>query len=205
MRRRNFDVRFPEIQALYPVAWYCVRTQPKHEHIASANLHRNLGLEVFHPRLRLERPTSRGVVRVIEPLFPCYLFVRFNLNERLDEIRYVGGVSSLVHFGNGIPVVPDAVIDELRQCFETEEAMDVEESLRPGVEVTVAQGSFLGFRGIVVRLMPSRQRVQILLDFLGRTTVAEVDRTALTLDDRCVADLVPSLAMSPRRCAGALG
>jgi hypothetical protein len=62
----------------------------------------------------------------------------------------------------------------------------------------VAQGSFLGFRGIVVRLMPSRQRVQILLDFLGRTTVAEVDRTFLTLEDRCVADLVPSLATTPR-------
>ena len=104
-----------------------------------------------------------------------------------------------------VPVVADAVIDELRQCFETEDAMDVEESIRPGVEVTVAQGSFLGFRGIVVRLMPSRQRVQILLDFLGRTTVAEVERTALILEDRCVADLVPSLAMSPRRCAGAVG
>ncbi len=198
-------MRLPDIQTFEDEAWYCVRTQPKHEHIASANLHRNLGLEVFHPRLRLERPTCRGVVRVIEPLFPCYLFVRFNLNERLDEIRHVSGVSSLVHFGHGIPVVPDAVIDELRQCFETEEAMNVEEPLRPGVEVTVAQGSFLGFRGIVVRLMPSRQRVQILLDFLGRTTVAEVERTALTLEDRCVADLVPSLAMSPRRCAGVVG
>ncbi len=179
-------------------AWYCVRTQPKHEHIAAANLHRNLGLEVFHPRLRIERPTRRGVVRVIEPLFPCYLFVRCALNNRLDEIRHVSGVSSLVHFGHGIPIIPDPVIEELRQCFETEEAMSVEEPLRPGVEVTVAQGSFLGFRGIVVRLMPSRQRVQILLDFLGRTTVAEVDRTFLTLEDRCVADLVPSLATTPR-------
>ena len=50
-------------------AWYCVRTQPKHEHIAAASLGRNLGLEVFHPRLRLERATRRGQMRVIEPLF----------------------------------------------------------------------------------------------------------------------------------------
>src|SRR4051812_49919763 len=103
MRRRNFDVRFPEIQALYPVAWYCVRTQPKHEHIAAANLTRNLKLDVFHPRLKLERATRRGVVRVVEPLFPCYLFVQCVLGERLDEIRYVSGVSSLVHFGQKIP------------------------------------------------------------------------------------------------------
>ena len=182
-----------------PPAWYCLRTQPKHEHIAAASLTRNLGLEVFHPRLRMERATRRGVVRVIEPLFPCYLFVHCTLDNRLDEIRYVTGVSSLVHFGNEIPVVPDLVIEELRQCFETEEPMSVEDRLYPGAEVTVAEGAFLGFRGIVVRLS-ARQRVQILLDFLGRTTVTEVDRKSLTLEDSCVADLVPLLAMVPRTC-----
>src|ERR1041384_733838 len=104
-------------------AWYCARTQPKHEHIAAANLIKKLGLEVFHPRLRLERATRRGPVRVIEPLFPCYIFVRCDLEERLDDIRYVNGISSLVHFGNKTPAVPDHVIEELRQCFESEETM----------------------------------------------------------------------------------
>jgi len=189
-------------EPLSPPAWYCLRTQPKHEHIAAASLTKNLGLEVFHPRLRMERATRRGVVRVIEPLFPCYLFVHCSLDNRLDEIRYVNGVSSLVHFGNEIPVVPDVVIEELRQCFETEEPMSVEDRLYPGAEVTVAEGAFLGFRGIVVRLS-ARQRVQILLDFLGRTTVTEVDRKSLNLEDRCVADLVPLLAMVPRTCMAA--
>src|SRR2546430_1851078 len=88
-------------------AWYCARTQPKHEHIAAGNMARRLGLEVFHPRLRLERATRRGVVRVIEPLFPCYIFVRCHLEERIDEIRYINGISSFVHFGQRIPSVPD--------------------------------------------------------------------------------------------------
>jgi len=38
----------------------------------------------------------------------------------------------------------------------------VEDHLYPGAEVTVAEGAFLGFAGIVVRLLPARQRVQIL-------------------------------------------
>src|SRR5437879_4850833 len=157
-------------------AWYCARTQPKHEHIAAASLARRLGLEVFHPRLRLERATRRGVVRVIEPLFPCYIFVRCHLEERIDEIRYINGISSFVHFGQRIPSVPDQVIDELRQCFESEEPMAVEDRILPGSEVTVAEGAFLGARGVVVRTLPARQRVQILLEFLGRTTLTEVDR-----------------------------
>jgi transcriptional antiterminator RfaH len=101
--------------------------------------------------------------------------------------------------------VPDPIIDELRQCFEAEEPLSVQDRLYPGAEVTVAEGAFLGYRGIVVRLMPAKQRVQILLDFLGRTTVAEVDRKSLTLENSCLADLVPTLATGQRVCLGAPG
>ena len=183
----------PQVSA---AAWYCARTQPKHEHIAAANLVKQLGLEIFHPRLRLERATRRGVVRVIEPLFPCYIFVRCHLEERLNEIRYINGISSLVHFGARIPVVSDAVIDDLRRCFGSEEPLAVEDPLRVGAEVTVAEGSLLGSQGIVVRVLPAKQRVQILLDFLGRTTLTEVDRRSLIVEDRSMADLMPSLAMA---------
>ncbi len=177
------------------MAWYCARTKPKHEHIVAAGLKRNLGLEVFHPRLRIERPTRRGVVRVVEPLFPCYVFVRCNIEECLDGVRYVNGVSSLVHFGERIPVVPDQVVDELKQCFETD-LMDVEDQISPGAEVVVGEGAFLGFNGIVLRVMPAKHRVQILLDFLGRTTLTEVDRKSLILENRSMADMMPSLAMA---------
>jgi len=177
------------------MAWYCARTKPKHEHIVAAGLKRNLGLEVFHPRLRIERPTRRGVVRVVEPLFPCYVFVRCNIDECLDGVRYVNGVSSLVHFGQRIPIVPDQVVDELKQCVEAD-LVDVEDRICPGAEVTVGEGAFLGFNGIVLRVMPAKQRVQILLDFLGRTTLTEVDRKSLILENRSMADMMPSLAMA---------
>jgi transcriptional antiterminator RfaH len=153
-------------------------------------------LDIFHPRLRLERATRRGVVRVVEPLFPCYIFVRCRLEERINDIRYVSGISSLVHFGTKIPVVPADVVDELRQCFESEEPIAVQDPLRVGAEVTVAEGSLLGSRGIVVRLLPAKQRVQILLDFLGRTTLTEVDRKSLLVEAGRLADLMPSLALA---------
>jgi transcriptional antiterminator RfaH len=123
----------------------------------------------------------------------------------LDEIRYVNGVSSLVHFGDQIPSVPEPVIDELRQCFETEEPMAVEDRLYPGAEVSVAEGAFQGFGGIVVRLLPARQRVQILLEFLGRTTIAEVERKSLTTENYSVATLVPTLALSAPMTLAAAG
>ncbi|MGZ4961844.1 MAG: transcription termination/antitermination protein NusG [Limisphaerales bacterium] len=174
-------------------AWYCARTKPKHEHLVAANLRRNHGLSVFHPRLRLERSTARGVVRVVESLFPCYIFVRCNVELKADDIRYVSGMSSLVRFGDKIAVVPDGVVEELAQSFQTDEPLAVETQLNSGTEVTVADGAFMGFNGVVLRVLPAKQRVQVLLDFLGRSTVAEVDRTSLKTDRR-LADLVPTLA-----------
>jgi len=176
--------------------WYCARTKPKHEHIAAAGLHRQFGLEVFHPRLRMERATQRGVVRVIEPLFPCYLFVRCEEHD-LNDVRYSAGISSLVRFGSQIAIVPDAVVDELMICFEAGEPLAVEDRLFEGAEVTLAQGPFMGARGIVVRVLPARRRVQILLDFLGRATLTEVDRHSVTVEDRTFADLMPALAVVP--------
>lgn len=175
-------------------AWYCARTKPKHEHIAAANVGKKLGLEVFHPRLRVERATQRGLMRVVEPLFPCYIFVRCILENRMDEIRHVTGISSLVHFGHKIPAVPDEAIEELKQCFESEEPMAVGHGLIPGAEVTIADGVFMGFSGMVVRALPAGQRVQILLDFLGCITLTEVDRKSLKVENRRVADVLPLLA-----------
>lgn len=183
-------------------AWYCARTKPKHEHIAAASLAKRLGLEVFHPRLRSERTTRRGVVRVVEPLFPCYIFVRCPSADGLGEVRYMPGVSGVVQFGQRVATVADQVIEELRQCFGSGDPMWVEDRLCAGAEVTVAEGSFLGSRGIVVRVLSAKQRVQILLDFLGRPTLAEVDRKSLILDYRCVADLMPALARVPQESVG---
>lgn len=176
------------------LAWYCARTKPKHEHIAAANVRKHLGLEVFLPRLRTERATQRGVMRVVEPLFPCYLFIRCVLDERVSEIRYTTGVSSLVHFGDRIPPVPDGVIAELREVFEAEEPMTVDDRLVDGVEVVLTDGAFAGMRAFVLRALPARQRVQVLLDILGRATMVEVDRRAVVVETSCVADRIPLLA-----------
>ncbi len=179
------------------MAWYCARTKPKHEQIAAANLRRNLGLEVFNPRLRLEQTTFRGVIkRVTEPLFPCYLFVCCAIEERLDQIRHTSGISRIVSFGSIIPEVPEAVVQELKVCFGTEEAMDLKTFPRPGDGVTLAAGPFLGMQAVVLRAWPAKQRVQVLLDILGRPTPVEVDCGLLTLERRSVAEFLPVLAAS---------
>jgi len=175
-------------------AWYCARTKPKHEHIAAANVAKRLGLEVFCPRLRSERATRRGLVRTQDPLFPCYLFVRCVLSEHGEGLRYVNGISSLVRFGERAAEVPAAVIEDLQSHFMAEEPVMAVDPLSPGMEVTVAAGAFEGMRANVLRVMPARQRVQVLLDILGRPTEVEVERKLVVFEQERMADRVPFLA-----------
>lgn len=179
------------------LAWYCARTKPKHEHIAAANLRKNLNLEVFHPRLRIERATRRGVVRVNEPLFPCYIFIHCNIEQSLHSVQRTNGIGTVVHFAHRIPTIADSVIEELKECFAGEETMTVEDRISPGDEVLLADGAFAGMRAFVLRVMPARKRIQVLLDVLGRPTPAEIDECSVVLERNAVAEMVPILA-APR-------
>ncbi len=175
-------------------AWYCARTKPKHEHIAAANVRKTLKLDVFNPRLRMERATRRGVVRSLDPLFPCYIFVRCVIEDRLNDIQHTNGVSSLVRFGHKIPVVGDAIIEALQKCFEVEGTLTLEDRLLPDDEVIVADGAFAGMQAKVLRVMTATRRVQILLDILGGPTSVEMARDSVVLEKNTMADRLPILA-----------
>ena len=175
-------------------AWYSARTKPKHEHIAAANLRKNLGLEVFFPKFRIEKMTRRGVARVVEPLFPCYIFVRCVLENSMAAIQYSPGISRLVHFGGKIPSVPDPIIGELQECFCSDEAITVEHHPEPGDEVTMTLGTFAGMQACVLRNLPAKKRVQVLLDILGRPTPVEVERHAISLNRSILTNLTPLMA-----------
>ena len=160
-------------------AWYCVRSQLKHEHIAAAHLQQDLHLEVFLPRVRFRRLTRQGTRRVTEPLFPGYLFTRFTWRTDLRAVQHARGVARVVHFGHRWPTVPDAVIEALQRELGHEEIHDVSGELRPGDEVRIAGGGFHGLLAVVSRPLPSRQRVAVLLDFLGRQVQVEVDESGV--------------------------
>jgi transcriptional antiterminator RfaH len=162
------------------LSWYCIRSQPKHEHIAAANLRQIPGVTVFNPRLRIIRQTRRGQVCLIEPLFPNYLFAQFVPCVSLEKVRYAPGVSMVVHFGTRMPVIPDEVIDDLRRCVdEQNNATYFEASLNSGDEVEISSGAFQGAQGVVQQVLPAKQRVRVLLEIMGRETSIELSLNSI--------------------------
>jgi len=161
-------------------AWFCVRTQPKHEQIAAAHLTRIPDIEVFNPKLRIRKPTRRGAVWFVEALFPGYLFARFNWNRDSQGVRGTPGVSTLVSFGPNVPIVPDGVVEALRSQFDKSEAHEVPEQFQCGDTVTIAGGAFHGLQATVLRVMSAKDRIQVLLDILGGTQRVEFSTGQVT-------------------------
>jgi transcriptional antiterminator RfaH len=155
------------------LAWYCVRSQPKHEHIAAARL-RGEGLEVFLPRIRFKRSSRRGPVWFTEPLFPSYLFARFVWEESARLVRHAAGVSTIVAFGSHVPSVPDSVLIELQARVGNDELRVIDEELAPNDRVEISGGAFHGLTAIVTHVYPAKERVKVLLEFLGQQTIVEV-------------------------------
>ncbi len=161
------------------INWYCVRSRPKHEHIATAHLRQMAGVEVFCPRLRFKRPTSRGARWFEEAMFPGYLFARFHFIERHKEVGHAMGVSGILRFGTKYAHLSEGAILSLRDRTNEIHVAIVESDVREGDPVTIVSGAMTGIEGVVTNVLSGRERVRVLLDFLGREMHAEVERAAV--------------------------
>ena len=159
--------------------WYCLKSRPKHEHIATAHLRQMPGVEVFCPRLRFKRPTIRGARWFQEAMFPGYLFARFNFTERHKEVGYAMGVSGILRFGERYAAIGEETIHLLRSHTDETHVAVIESEVREGDTVTIVEGAMTGIQGVVTHFLSGRERVRVLLEFLGREVHAEVHKTAV--------------------------
>jgi transcriptional antiterminator RfaH len=183
-------------------AWACIRTHPKHEHIAAAQLSHVTGVDVFNPQLRLERQTRRGRMRTTESLFVNYLFARFVIETTLERVRYTPSVKTVLQFGERIATIPDAVIDELRQTLLENADTVFTDAPSEGDEAEISNGPFQGEKGIIVRVLPARERVEILLDVLGRPLPTEFRLSSIIFKRRVAAHRMLSAVKETASIAG---
>lgn len=149
-------------------AWYCLRTQFKREHITARNLHSQLGIETFCPRISQVRKTKVGKKRFVEALFPNYLFARFDLREQMRAVSFAAGVGYIVHNGRKDPFIADEVMQELQTTTPNGLIQVDDPVFAPGSRVEILEGSLKGLNGTVLAVLPANERISVLLNFLGR-------------------------------------
>ena len=151
-------------------------------------------VEVFNPQLRLERLTRRGRLRCTESLFVNYLFARFDQESKLERVRYTPSVKAVLQFGERLATIPDEVIEDLQRTLAENANTIFTDAPSAGDEVEISAGPFQGEKGMVTRVLPARQRVQVLLDVLGRSIPAEFSLCLILFKRKTVASRVLNLA-----------
>ncbi len=159
--------------------WYCFQAQPKREHIAAEILRQEIRCKVFCPRISYFKATKRGKIRWVEPLFPGYIFVYCMRELHQRQILATTGIARIVAFGDHVPVISDTIIASMEQELANAQADLDRDVIVENQEVIIADGPFRNMRAMVLGKIPARDRVKILIDFLGRKVTTEIPSQAL--------------------------
>src|SRR5438270_1054565 len=157
--------------------WFAVQTRTRYEHFAAKQLV-GRGYDVFLPFYYCNRRWSDRMQELEVPLFPGYLFSRFNLFDRLP-ILTTPGVIQIV--GNGktpIPVDEEEVV-ALQAAVKTGLPRHPWPFLKVGQRVRVEYGPLSGLEGFLLNFK-GRYRLVLSVSLLQRSVAVEVDSAWVT-------------------------
>jgi len=157
-------------------AWYAIYTRHQHEKVISQMLS-NKGFEVFLPLYRATRRWKDRAKQLLLPLFPCYLFLRGEVERRLDIIT-TPGIVSLVGSAGVPALIPEEEIAAVRQVVEYGAKVEPHPFLRCGDWVRVKSGPLEGIEGILVR-KKNLFRLVLSVELLEKSAAVEVDVSAV--------------------------
>jgi transcriptional antiterminator RfaH len=162
--------------------WYVVHTQPQAEARALWHLE-NQSFDCFLPRVVELKRHARQAKPVLVPLFPRYLFVRFDLDmARWRAINGTRGVVSLLANGPHPLPVPQGVVETLLSKCDGRGAAPLAAIgvFTRGLKVRIKSGAFAGQTGEITEVLPQgRDRVHVLLSLLGAETGLQVPSYAI--------------------------
>ena len=148
--------------------WYVIYTKPQEEDRAEKNL-TAWGIETFYPKIKKKQLNqfSGKAIEFSRPLFPRYIFAKFDAERILHKIYNTRGVEKVISF-NCIPSpVDDEVIDLIQSKVAADGFVRLNDDLKRGDEVRINNGSLKGINGIFDRRMKDKSRIMILLNTIN--------------------------------------
>lgn len=152
--------------------WWVLHSRPRAEKTIARRLARD-GTSFFLPLF--ERESRRGRRRTTShlPLFPGYVFLRADEDERLATMMTNQVANCLA--------VPDqdrlhADLQRVYRLIQSRQSLAPEARLEPGMSAEIVCGPLKGHRGTVLR-KGKRLRFVIEVDFLQRGASVEVEST----------------------------
>jgi transcriptional antiterminator RfaH len=172
-----------------PAQWFVARTKTGREVTASVSV-AGKGYPVFLPVQLVRRSHARKVEQVSKPLFPRYLFIRFDLaNDTHGEINWCRGVANrglIVNADNKPISIPDPVIDRIRDRERTmlAKAGEATTGYQPGETFKIPVGIFASF--VATYLGEEKGIVFATVEVFGRAHIQKFAFEDVPLSPRAI-------------------
>ncbi len=153
--------------------WYVIQTKPKKEEDAESYLSTR-GVEMFNPLMETFALRNGRMNKVLKPLFPGYLFGKFDLEQDYPLIRWARGVKRILGFGSYPTPISEEIIEIIKEKTDTQGIVKVRHHFEPNDVVRIKTGPFKDFLGIFERWLPDSERVKILLNMIGYQPTVEI-------------------------------
>ena len=152
--------------------WYAIWTRSRHEQVVRTQLD-DKQVPAFLPTLTKWSRWKDRRKQIEVPLFPGYVFARFDADERLAVLK-CSGVVSIVSI-NGAPApVPDQEIDAVRTLVASTLPYDPCPTIKTGTMVEVVHGPLKGVTGRLTR-KGSQARLVLAVNLIGQGVSVQVD------------------------------
>ena len=154
--------------------WFAVAVKPRFDKAVARTLE-SKGFETLLPLYKTQhRYAARSKVSEL-PLFPGYVFCRFNVLTRLP-ILTTPGVIQILGTGNTPLALSEEEIVSIRVAIQADIPLQPFPFLQAGQRVRIKEGALRGVVGLVVRIKDC-VRLILSITLLQRSVLLEIERS----------------------------
>jgi transcriptional antiterminator RfaH len=153
--------------------WYVIQTKPKKEEEAESYLSTR-GVEMFNPLMETFALRNGGMNKELKPLFPGYIFGKFDLEQNYPLVRWARGVKKILGFGSYPTPISEEIIEIIKGRTDTQGIVRVKYHFEPNDVVRIKTGPLKDLLGIFERWLSNSERVKILLNLIGYQPAVEI-------------------------------
>jgi transcription antitermination factor NusG len=179
-----------------PVSWFALQVRGRQEVNISENLGSN-GYEWFLPLYKSSKRWSDRIKQVDSPLFPGYVFCRFNPMDRLPILK-IPGVIQIVGFNRQLVAVDEEEIRAIQALVASGIPNHPCPYLEVGDKVRIESGPLRGLEGLLVEFQGNHQLV-LSVTLLQRSVAVKIDSASVTSVRTTMAPRAERTLSEPRR------
>jgi len=160
-----------------PFLWYALQVRTRYERVVAEYLS-GLDYEWFLPLCKDRKRWSDRVKQVELPLFPGYLFCRFDVQSRLPILKTPGVVQIVGYNRQPVPV-DESEMAAIQTLVSSGVPNQLCSFVEIGDRVQIESGPLRGLEGILIESR-GRHKLVLSVTLLQRSVAVEIDSMSVT-------------------------